>query len=137
MPRQAAGRAAANKRPAASPPATAEQRVAREAPRSGDSRQPEPRTERQGHTQLPASGTDTGRRTSATSGLYPWIGFRASERVNVWTFASYGASGLLLSPGGGGAIETGLSIAMAAGSGSNELVAEDNGFGLTFKGDAL
>ena len=60
--------------------------------------------------------------TSAVTGLYPWIGFKASERVTVWTVAGYGAGGLLLNPGNGAPIETGLSMAMAAGGGRGELV---------------
>ena len=51
------------------------------------------------------------------TGLYPWIGYKASERVTVWTVAGYGAGGLMLSPGAGAPIETGLSMAMAAGGG--------------------
>ena len=45
------------------------------------------------------AGVDTGRLTSAVTGLYPWIGYKASERVTVWTVAGYGAGGLMLSPG--------------------------------------
>ena len=83
------------------------------------------------------AGVDTGRMTSAVTGLYPWIGFRASERVTVWTVAGYGAGGLLLSPGAGAPVQTGLSMALAAGGGRGELLAGDNGFGLAFKADAL
>ena len=57
-----------------------------------------------------AGGADTGRMTSAVTGLYPWVGFKASERVTVWTVAGYGAGGLLLNPGAGAPIETGLSM---------------------------
>ena len=83
------------------------------------------------------AGVDTGRMTSAVTGLYPWIGFRASERVTVWTVAGYGAGGLLLSPGAGAPVQTGLSMALAAGGGRGELLAGDNGFELAFKADAL
>ena len=83
------------------------------------------------------AGVDSGRMTSAVTGLYPWIGFRASERVTVWTVAGYGAGGLLLSPGAGAPVQTGLSMALAAGGGRGELLAGDNGFGLAFKADAL
>ena len=76
-----------------------------------------------------AGGADTGRITPAVTGLYPWVGFKAAERETVWTVAGYGAGGLLLSPGGGPPVETGLSMAMAAGGGRGELVAGDNGFG--------
>ena len=83
------------------------------------------------------AGVDTGRMTSAVTGLYPWIGFRASERVTVWTVAGYGAGGLLLSPGAGAPVQTGLAMALAAGGGRGELLAGDNGFELAFKADAL
>ena len=83
------------------------------------------------------AGVDTGRMTSAVTGLYPWVGFRASERVTVWTVAGYGAGGLLLSPGAGAPVQTGLSMALAAGGGRGELLAGDNGFELAFKADAL
>ena len=84
-----------------------------------------------------AGGADTGRMTSAVTGLYPWIGFKATEHVTVWTVAGYGAGGLLLSPGGGAPIETGLLIAMAAGGGRGELMTSEAGFELAFKADAL
>ena len=84
-----------------------------------------------------AGGADTGRMTSAVTGLYPWVGFKASERVTVWTVAGYGAGGLLLNPGAGAPIETGLSIAMAAGGGRGELMTSEAGFELAFKADAL
>ena len=83
------------------------------------------------------AGTDTGQVTSAVTGLYPWIGFKASERVTVWTVAGYGAGGLMLQPGAGAPIETGLSMAMAAGGGRGQLLGGDEGFGLAFKADAL
>ena len=84
-----------------------------------------------------AGGADTGRMTSLVTGLYPWVGFKASERVTVWTVAGYGAGGLLLSPGGSAPIETGLSMAMAAGGGRGELMTSETGFELAFKADAL
>ena len=57
--------------------------------------------------------------------------------MTVWTVAGYGAGGLLLSPGAGAPIETGLSMALAVGGGRGELLAGDNGFELAFKADAL
>ena len=44
-----------------------------------------------------------GQVASAVTGLYPWIGFKPSERVTVWTVAGYSAGGLRLDHGGGGA----------------------------------
>ena len=83
------------------------------------------------------ASVDTGRMTSAVTGLYPWIGYKASDRITVWTVAGYGAGGLLLNPGAGPAIETGLSMAMAAGGGRGQILGGGNGFGLAFKADAL
>ena len=83
------------------------------------------------------SGVDTGEMTSAVTGLYPWIGYKASERVTVWTVAGYGAGGLMLNPGAGAPIETGLSMAMAAGGGRGEIVGNGDGFALAVKADAL
>ena len=76
------------------------------------------------------AGPDTGQVTSAVMGFYPWIGFKASDRVTPWTVAGYGAGGLMLQPGAGAPIETGLSMAMAAGGGRGH-------FSLAFKADAL
>ena len=83
------------------------------------------------------AGIDTGQMRSAVTGLHPWIGFKASERVTVWTVSGYGAGGLLLDPGAGAPVETGLSMAMVAGGGRGELVETDAGFALAFKADAL
>ena len=83
------------------------------------------------------ASVDSGRMTSAVTGLYPWIGYKASDRITVWTVAGYGAGGLLLNPGAGPAIETGLSMAMVAGGGRGQILGDGNGFGLAFKADAL
>ena len=83
------------------------------------------------------AGVDNGRVTSAVTGLYPWIGYKASEGVTVWTVAGYGAGGLLLNPGAGTPVETGLSMAMAAGGGRGQILGGGEGFGLAFKADAL
>ena len=81
---------------------------------------------------------DNGRVTSAVTGLCPWIGYKASERVTVWTVAGYGAGGLMLNPGAGAPIETDLSMAMAARGGRGQILGGGGGgFGLAFKADAL
>ena len=72
------------------------------------------------------------------TGLYPWLGYKATERVTVWGVAGYGSGGLLLTPEGGPALESGLSMAMAAAGTRGELVAGGaSGFELAFKADAL
>ena len=83
------------------------------------------------------AGVDTGQMTSAVTGLYPWIGYKASERVTVWTVTGYGAGGLMLNPSAGTPIETGLSMAMAAGGGRGEILGDGEGFALAVKADAL
>ena len=55
------------------------------------------------------------------TGLYPWLGYKATDRITVWGVAGYGAGGLLLTPEGGPALESGLSMAMAAAGTRGEL----------------
>ena len=83
------------------------------------------------------AGVDSGQVNSAVTGLYPWIGYKASERITVWTVAGYGAGGLMLSPGAGAPMETGLSMAMVAGGGRGQILGGGEGFGLAFKADTL
>ena len=83
------------------------------------------------------AGGDSGQVSSAVTGLYPWVGYKANERVTVWTVAGYGAGGLMLNPGAGPPIETGLSMAMAAGGGRGQILGGGEGFGLAFKADTL
>ena len=76
---------------------------------------------------------------SSVTGLYPWLGYRATDRITVWGVTGYGVGGMLLTPGGGPALESGLSTAMAAAGTRGELVGGGggNGFALAFKADAL
>ena len=84
------------------------------------------------------AGVAGGQVTSSVTGLYPWLGYKATDRVTVWGVAGYGAGGLRLTPQGGPALEAGLSMAMAAAGTRGELVAGGaGGFALAFKADAL
>ena len=84
------------------------------------------------------AGVDAGRVASSVTGLYPWLGYKATDRITVWGVSGYGAGGLLLTPDGGPALESGLSMAMAAAGTRGELIAGGaGGFGLAFKADAL
>ena len=84
------------------------------------------------------AGVAGGQVASSVTGLYPWLGYKATERVTVWGVAGYGSGGLLLTPQGGPALEAGLSMAMAAAGTRGELVAGGaGGFELAFKADAL
>ena len=83
------------------------------------------------------AGVAGGQVASSVTGLYPWLGYKATERITVWGVAGYGAGGLRLTPQGGPALESGLSMAMAAAGTRGELFAGGGGFELAFKADAL
>ena len=84
------------------------------------------------------AGVASGQVLSSVTGLYPWLGYQVSERVTVWGVGGYGAGGMLLTPQGQAALESGLSMKMAAAGTRGELVAGGaSGFELAFKADAL
>ena len=84
------------------------------------------------------AGVAGGQVASSVTGLYPWLGYQATDRITVWGVAGYGAGGLRLTPDSGPALEAGLSMAMAAAGTRGELVAGGaGGFALAFKADAL
>ena len=84
------------------------------------------------------AGVAGGQVASSVTGLYPWLGYKATERVTVWGVAGYGSGGLLLTPQGGPALASGLAMAMAAAGTRGELVSGGaGGFALAFKADAL
>ena len=88
------------------------------------------------------AGVDGGVLHSSVTGLFPWLGYRASGRVSAWAVTGYGSGGLMLTPDGVGALESGLSMAMAAAGARGALAgvagaSGGTGFGLSFKADAL
>ena len=84
------------------------------------------------------AGVAGGQVASSVTGLYPWLGYKATDRITVWGVAGYGAGGLSLTPVGGPALTSGLSMAMAAAGTRGELFAGGaSGFELAFKADAL
>ena len=84
------------------------------------------------------AGVTGGQVASSVTGLYPWLGYKATDRITVWGVAGYGSGGLRLTPDGGPALESGLSMAMAAAGTRGELFAGGaSGFALAFKADAL
>ena len=83
-------------------------------------------------------GVDIGEVTSSVTGLYPWLGYKATDRISLWGVTGYGKGALTLTPGAGAALQSGLSMAMAAGGVRGELADSlVGGFGLAFKADAL
>ena len=84
------------------------------------------------------AGVAGGHVASAVTGLYPWLGYQATERISVWGVTGYGSGGLLLTPESGAALEADLSMAMAAAGTRGELLDRGAGrFALAFKADAL
>ena len=84
------------------------------------------------------SGVDLGEVVSSVTGLYPWVGYKATERVTLWGVTGYGKGTLSLTPGEGAALKSGLSMAMAAAGLRGDLAAlVKGGFGLAVKADAL
>ena len=83
-------------------------------------------------------GVDIGEVTSSVTGLYPWLGYQATDRISLWGVTGYGKGGLTLTPGAGAALKSGLSMALAAGGLRVDLAdSVVGGFGLAFKADAL
>ena len=84
------------------------------------------------------SGVGAGEVTSSVTGLYPWLGYKASDRITLWGVTGYGKGALRLTPGEATTLRSGLSMAMVAGGLRGDLAdSVVGGFGLAFKADAL
>ena len=84
------------------------------------------------------SGAGAGEVISSVTGLYPWLGYKVTDRITLWGVTGYGKGALALRPGEGTTLKSGLSMAMAAGGMRGELAdSVVAGFGLAFKADAL
>ncbi len=84
------------------------------------------------------SGADAGEVISSVTGLYPWLGYKVTDRITLWGVTGYGKGALALTPGGGPTLKSGLSMAMAAGGLRGDLAdSVVGGFALAFKADAL
>ena len=81
------------------------------------------------------SGVTQGEVTSTVTGLYPWIGYRATDRLTVWGVGGYGAGQMILTTGAG-AQRSGMSMAMTAVGARGEL-GSGAGIDLAVKADAL
>ena len=84
-------------------------------------------------------GAGIGAVASSVTGIYPWLGYKATDRVTVWGVTGYGKGALRLTPEGASALESCLSMAMVAAGTRGELLGDGgtDGFGLAFKADAL
>ena len=61
------------------------------------------------------SGVSSGEVSASVVGLYPWIGYRATERVTVWAVGGRGGGTMLLARPGVGPVRTGTGMSMLAG----------------------
>ena len=59
---------------------------------------------------------------ASVTGLYPYVGYKLTDRVSVWGATGYGKGELSLTPDGGEAIDTDLSLWMAAAGARGELL---------------
>ena len=75
------------------------------------------------------AGVDAGLLRSSVTGLYPWLGYRATERISVWAVTGYGTGGLLLTPEGVAPLRSGLSMAMVAAGARGALAGVAGGGG--------
>ncbi len=88
------------------------------------------------------AGVDAGLLRSSVTGLYPWLGYRATKRISVWAVTGYGTGGLMLTPEGVASLRSGLSMAMVAAGARGALAGVagsggGTGIGLSFKAAAL
>ena len=82
------------------------------------------------------AGHGLGEVVSSVTGLYPWLGYQATDRLSVWGVAGYGSGTLSLTPEGGTALASDLGMALGALGARGELLGAA-GYGLAFKADAL
>ena len=80
---------------------------------------------------------ESGEIEATLTGVYPYTGLVVHERLSVWAVAGYGTGDLTLKPEGGGSVETGLSLTMAAAGVRSEALRapEASGLSLAVKGD--
>ena len=69
--------------------------------------------------------------------LYPFVGYKAGDRLSLWGVAGYGEGDLELTLEGGEPQTTGLKLAMAATGARGELASGGDGFLLSLETDGL
>ena len=81
------------------------------------------------------AGRSQGEVTAAVTGVYPWIGYQATERVSVWGVAGYGAGNLMLTTEGGPQTSA-TSMLMTAGGTRGDVIARPR-LNVAVKADVL
>ena len=84
------------------------------------------------------SDADAGTVASALTAVHPYVGVDLSERLTAWAAGGLGLGGLTLTPEGAAALETDLTLVLAASGARGRLVepAAGSGFSLAIETDA-
>ena len=92
-----------------------------------------------GHGSNPGASGCSGEVESTLTGLWPYAGFRLTDRLSAWAVAGYGAGELTLTPGGetDGPFTADLTMAMGAAGLRGEVLVPppEGGLALAVKGD--
>ena len=91
-----------------------------------------------GHTRAGGnySGVSSGEVTTSLTGLYPWIGYRATDNLTVWAVAGRGTGSMLLTRPEAGPTRTSTSLSMIAG-GTRTRLNRASAMDLAVKADVL
>ena len=91
-----------------------------------------------GHTRATGDyqGVSTGEVKTSLTGLYPWLGYKATENLTVWAVAGRAGGSMVLRRPGSGATRTTTSMMMVAGGGRNR-IAGTTTMDLAVKADVL
>ena len=91
-----------------------------------------------GHTRAGGNyrGVSTGEVTTSLTGLYPWIGYRATDTVTVWAVAGRAGGTMLLTRPEAGPTRTSTSLSMVAG-GTRSRLSGGRAMDLAVKADVL
>ena len=86
-----------------------------------------------------ASDRSTGELESSVSGLFPYAGIDLTERLSAWGVGGHGRGTMKLTAAGDAALETDVTLSMAAGGMRGEVLAAGaaGGLGLALQSDAL
>ena len=74
----------------------------------------------------------TGATDTSVVGIYPWIGYKVSEKTTVWGVSGYGRGRLVLSPERGNTLTSPMGMRMHAVGVQRQLTGDDAGVGLTW-----
>ena len=74
---------------------------------------------------------------SLLTGLYPYAGYKVTNRMAVWGVGGHGQGVLTLTPQGGYAMQTNIGLTMAALAARGVLVSSMNGFDVALQTDAF